>query len=129
MRFLAILIPVLAFIGGIYYWSRDPLADVARDAHGFIALTLPGKHDAASVLILTPPPAAAELNQRADALQQALQQENIPSVRDSRYHSDDAEDRRRFYALTRQPGPIVFVGNKACANPPAADVIAAYRAR
>ena len=129
MRILVVLILAAAFCGGLYFWSRDPLADVPTSAHGFIDVPLPHGTDANTVLILTPPHAAAELNQRADALQQALQQENIPSVRDSRYHSDDAEDRRRFYALTRQPGPIVFVGNKACANPPAADVIAAYRAR
>ena len=33
----------------------------------------------------------------------------------------------RFDALAHHPGPIVFVRNKARANPPLADVIAEYR--
>ena len=109
MRLLAILIPVFALVGGLYYWSRDPLADTPTDPHGFIALPLPDG---------------------AAALQQALQQENIPAARASRYLRNDPApgERARFDALARQSGPIVIVRDKARANPPLADVIATYRA-
>jgi len=72
MRLLAILIPVFALVGGLYYWSRDPLADTPTDPHGFIALPLPDGADANTVLILTPPHAAPDLEQRAAALQNAV---------------------------------------------------------
>ena len=130
MRLLAILIPVFALVGGLYYWSRDPLADTPADPHGFIALPLPDGADANTVLILTPPHAAPDLEQRAAALQQALQQENIPAARASRYLRNDPApgERARFDALARQSGPIVIVRDKARANPPLADVIATSRA-
>ena len=129
MRIFVVLILAAAFIGSWFIWSRDPLADTPSDAHGFIAMPLPGNHDAATVLILTPPSPASDLEQRAAALLRALQQENIPAVRDSRYHSNDPDTRRRFDALAHQPGPIVFVRGKARANPALEDVVAVYRER
>lgn len=128
MRIFVVLILAAAFIGSWFIWSRDPLADTPSDAHGFIAMPLPGNHDAATVLILTPPHSPDDLRQVADTLQQALQDAGIPAARDTRYHSDDPAVSARFNALAHRPGPIVFVRNKARANPPLADVIAEYRA-
>ena len=126
MRLLAILIPVFALVGGLYYWSRDPLADTPADPHGFIALPLPDGADANTVLILTPPHAAPDLEQRAAALQQALQQENIPAVRASRYLRNDpapAED-ARLDALTQQSAPLGNVRDMPRANRPGAGFLA-----
>lgn len=127
MRIFVVFILLAAFVGGWFIWSRDPLADVPTDAHGFIELPLPGNLDAATVLILTPPSAAPDLEQRAATLLDALQRESIPAARDTRYHSADPVMSARFDALAHRPGPIVFVRNKARANPPLADVIAEYR--
>ncbi|WP_392405548.1 hypothetical protein ACF3OJ_09045 [Cardiobacterium hominis] len=127
MRIFVVLILAAAFVGGWFIWSRDPLADVPTDAHGFIELPLPHGADANTVLILTPPHSPDDLRQVADTLQQALQDAGIPAVRDTRYHSDDPAVSARFNALAHRPGPIVFVRNKARANPPLADVIAEYR--
>ena len=55
MRILVILILAAAFCGGLYFWSRDPLADVPTSAHGFIDVPLPHGTDANTVRILTPP--------------------------------------------------------------------------
>ena len=128
MRILVALILAAAFLGGLYFWSRDPLADVPANAHGFIDLPLPHGADTNTVLILTPPYSPDDLRQTADALQQALQDAGIPAARDTRYHSDDPAISARFNALAHRPGPIVFVRNKARANPPTEDVIAEYRA-
>ena len=128
MRILVALILAAAFLGGLYFWSRDPLADVPANAHGFIDLPLPHGADTNTVLILTPPYSPDDLRQTADALQQALQDAGIPAARDTRYHSDDPAVSARFNALAHRPGPIVFVRNKARANPPTEDVIAEYRA-
>ena len=127
MRILVALILAAAFLGGLYFWSRDPLADVPANAHGFIDLPLPHGADTNTVLILTPPYSPDDLRQTADALQQALQDACIPAARDTRYHSDDPAVSARFNALAHRPGPIVFVRNKARANPPTEDVIAEYR--
>ena len=56
-----------------------------------------------------------------------MQEAGIPATRDTRYHSADPVMSARFDALAHRPGPIVFVRNKARANPPLADVIAEYR--
>ena len=128
MRILVALILAAAFLGGLYFWSRDPLADVPASAHGFIDLPLPHGADTNTVLILTPPYSPDDLRQTADALQQALQDAGIPAARDTRYHSDDPAVSARFNALAHRPGPIVFVRNKARANPPTEDVIAEYHA-
>ena len=128
MRILVALILATAFCGGLYFWSRDPLADVPANAHGFIDLPLPHGADTNTVLILTPPYSPDDLRQTVDALQQALQDAGIPAARDTRYHSDDPAVSARFNALAHRPGPIVFVRNKARANPPTEDVIAEYRA-
>ena len=128
MRIFVVLILAAAFLGGLYFWSRDPLADVPANAHGFIDLPLPHGADTNTVLILTPPHSPDDLRQTADALQQALQDAGIPAARDTRYHSDDPAVSARFNALAHRPGPIVFVRNKARANPPTEDVIAEYRA-
>ena len=128
MRILVALILAAAFLGGLYFWSRDPLADVPANAHGFIDLPLPHGADTNTVLILTPPYSPDDLRQTADALQQALQDAGIPAARDTRYHSDDPAVSARFNALAHRPGPIVFVRNKARANPPTEDVIAEYHA-
>ena len=128
MRILVALILAAAFLGGLYFWSRDPLADVPANAHGFIDLPLPHGADTNTVLILTPPYSPDGLRQTADALQQALQDAGIPAARDTRYHSDDPAVSARFNALAHRPGPIVFVRNKARANPPTEDVIAEYHA-
>jgi len=53
MRIFVVLILAAAFVGGWFIWSRDPLADVPTDAHGFIELPLPHGADANTVLILT----------------------------------------------------------------------------
>ena len=128
MRILVALILAAAFLGGLYFWSRDPLADVPANAHGFIDLPLPHGADTNTVLILTPPYSPDDLRQTVDALQQALQDAGIPAARDTRYHSDDPAVSARFNALAHRPGPVVFVRNKARANPPPEDVIAEYRA-
>ena len=128
MRIFVVLILAAAFLGGLYFWSRDPLADVPANAHGFIDLPLPHGADTNTVLILTPPHSPDDLRQTADALQQALQDAGIPAARDTRYHSDDPAVSARFNALAHRPGPIVFVRNKARANPPTEDVIAEYHA-
>jgi hypothetical protein len=128
MRIFVVLILAAAFLGGLYFWSRDPLADVPANAHGFIDLPLPHGADTNTVLILTPPYSPDDLRQTADALQQALQDAGIPAARDTRFHSDDPAVSARFNALAHRPGPIVFVRNKARANPPTEDVIAEYRA-
>ena len=128
MRIFVVLILAAAFLGGLYFWSRDPLADVPANAHGFIDLPLPHGADTNTVLILTPPYSPDDLRQTADALQQALQDAGIPAARDTRYHSDDPAVSARFNALAHRPGPIVFVRNKARANPPTEDVIAEYHA-
>ena len=128
MRILVALILAAAFLGGLYFWSRDPLADVPANAHGFIDLPLPHGADTNTVFILTPPYSPDDLRQTADALQQALQDACIPAARDTRYHSDDPAVSARFNALAHRPGPIVFVRNKARANPPTEDVIAEYHA-
>ena len=107
MRIFVVLILAAAFVGGWFIWSRDPLADVPT--------------------ILTPPHSPDDLRQVADALQKALQEAGIPATRDTRYHSADPVMSARFDALAHRPGPIVFVRNKARANPPLADVIAEYR--
>ena len=122
MRIFVVLILAAAFLGGLYFWSRDPLADVPASAHGFIDLPLPHGADTNTVLILTPPHSPDDLRQ------QALQDAGIPAARDTRYHSDDPAISARFNALAHRPGPIVFVRNKARANPPTEDVIAEYRA-
>ena len=127
MRIFVVLILAAAFVGGWFIWSRDPLADVPTSAHGFIDVPLPHGTDANTVLILTPPHSPDDLRQTADALQQALQDAGIPATRDTRYHSADPVMSARFDALAHRPGPIVFVRNKARANPPLADVIAEYR--
>jgi len=128
MRIFVVLILAAAFLGGLYFWSRDPLADVPANAHGFIDLPLPHGADTHTALILTPPYSPDDLRQTADALQQALQDAGIPAARDTRFHSDDPAVSARFNALAHRPGPIVFVRNKARANPPTEDVIAEYRA-
>lgn len=134
MKILRLMLLAGVIGGGWQYWNKHQAAAVAVEAsspNGFVALAAPTGATVGRVLVIAPENCAADAARRADDLAQDLAAEEIPVERihavNFSFDNPDAETLQRLRDVMASEPPIVFVGNRAKANPTLAEVLAEYR--
>ena len=134
---LAKLLVIVAVISlSLTWWQRHETrgsADPGPSPNGFVAVAMPDRAKANTVIILAPVNCPSVEARRADALAEQLDRLGIPHVRSSSYSTaidnptaDQVAAMNRAVEVLNGDVPAVFVNGMAKANPSAADVVSEY---
>ena len=105
-------------------------ASSAASQHGFVDIPLPDGLSGHHVVIFAPANCPSDAAQRAEALARRLDDAGIPYTRSQNANFStlsSQDDANRVMSVMNGPIPVVFVRNRARANPDAEDVVAEYR--
>jgi len=134
MKILRLMLLAGLIGGGWQYWNKQHAAAVmaaATSPNGFVALSAPAEATAGRVLVIAPENCTADAARRADDLALDLAQAKVPVQRlhavNFNFENPDAATLQRLREVMGSEPPIVFVGDRASANPTLAEVLAEYR--
>lgn len=119
---------VAARVGG--GGDDDAPGGAGASRHGFVEIPLPDGQAGHHVVIFAPANCPSDAAQRADALARRLDEAGIPYTRSQRANFStlsSQEEANRVMSVMNGRIPVVFVRNRARADPAPEDVVAEYR--
>lgn len=136
MSLKTLILLLAAGMTGYYFWlTHKPAAGGpgSVNANGFMLMLPLDAPPAEAVLILAPENCPSAMAQRADSLAYSLSYKGIPFARSSRAGFTFTEDPGRavldkINSVMGGEGPVVFVKDRAKANPTLEEVVAEYEA-
>lgn len=105
-------------------------APTGPSTHGFVDMPLPDGQSGHGVVIFAPVNCPSDAAQRAEALARRLEREGIPFVRSQSANFSSLstqEEANRVMGVMNGGIPVVFVRQRARANPDVDAVVAEYR--